>query len=158
MGRLTTLILVILLLPVGCGDGIDFPPLPTPSPTMAPSPSPTVTPTPAPTPEPTPTPPPDPIECEEGFTNGNLWKPKASADSSTPGLLVVLIRPLYREMECTAVRKGGQVEQLRFTGFANGNRGHYRGSRPGGDYKNNGTVTCTDCRFTFSGSSGDRHE
>lgn len=139
--------IAILSLCTACGDGV-FEGIPTPTPTPFPSQS--------PTPEPSPELNPmcmNPME----FEGGMLWKPESDS-----GGLVVLIRDEFVVPfeSCYVVTKKGKEEQLRFTGFANGDRQHWRGQRKGGRYM--GAVTCVDsdqlCIWQFDGDSSKRQE
>lgn len=122
---------------------------PTPSPSPDPDPV-------EPTPSPSPANPDCPAVTMFG-QDGSLWKPR-----SDEGKLVVLLPSRYRgEFRCTATRKDGEVEVLRYTGFANDDRQHHRGELAGGKYENNGTVSCEDsrqvCLFRFQGKARNRH-
>lgn len=113
--------LVILLGLVGCGDSPVPPEAPTPIPTLV------ATATPAPQ---------NPV-CNEELSahdgpGGFLWKPR----SDHRGTLVVLLPSRFVQPfdRVTVQRRSGNYERLTFTGFANGNRQHWRGSLPGGKY------------------------
>lgn len=99
----------------------------------------------------------------ENFRDGggnNLWKP--SGDHSNA--LVVLFNSKFHAAfdTCKVTRKSGEVEDLRFTGFSNGDRQTWRGKAPGARYVDNGRVSCFEfkqmCTFQFKGSAGNRHD
>lgn len=107
----------------------------------------------------TPIPPMNPI-CsgvmgEDGPGNF-LWKPKG--DHS--GTLVVLFPASFVVpfSSVTVARKTGTTEQLSFTGFSNGDRQTWRGSQPGGKYKNNGVINADNCIWQFSGKASQRQD
>ena len=86
--------------------------------------------------------------------DGFLWKPVSESD----GNLVVLFPREFEAvfLEVQVFTSGGQSESGRFTGFANGNRQHWRFSMPGSSY--DGTVVATslngECVWTVSNPSG----
>lgn len=117
----------------------------------------------------TPTPTPEDVKtnpvCDriENFRDGggnNLWKPSGDHSNS----LVVLFNPKFHVAfdSCKVTRKNGDTEDLRFTGFSNGDRQTWRGKAPGARYVDNGRVTCAEfkqiCTFQFQGDSGRRHD
>jgi hypothetical protein len=153
-------LLPIILLPLiaGCGlteyikDVIDDDRKPTPTislPTEPPAEvtsTPTVKPTvkPAPTNTPTPSGPVN-TEIEERQVGGGfLWKPQAD---NTPKNLVILLPSsfnnvtaaveLHRSIPPSAATL---IERGRYTGIANGNRGHWRYGQPGAAYGQNVVV------------------
>lgn len=154
-------ILVALLSFVGCStirDWIDTLPAPTPRPeptaTAEPTPSPEPTATRAPTARPptpvppaqTPVPPGTGVEWRSprDGNGGFLWKPQAD---NTPRTLVVLLPPEFNGVTATVELHRAQpptagtlIERGRYTGIANGNRGHWRYTRPGADYGANVVV------------------
>ena len=130
------LTLVLLLFSVGCGGNIcretddgTFECVPTPQP--SPTPEPTI----APTPEPTEPPVANPM-CTDimGIDGpGNfLWKPEGDHTNA----LVVLLPERFESPFASMVvkRKSGESENLRFTGFSNGDRQKWRGQLKGGRY------------------------
>lgn len=121
--------------------------------------------------EPTPTPGPfdNPIcKGDMPFKNGTLWKPQASEDSWIPGKLVVLIDPSFtKEFDfCFAELKDGQgvdkIVSLQYFGKSNGDRQTWRAYQEGKEFIDNGYIRCTEesqsCKWTFEGSSAQRHE
>lgn len=75
---------------------------------------------------------------------GFLWKPRGDHSNA----LVILLRDAYRQEfeDCVVRRSDGTVESMQFTGFSNGNRQTWRGSRPGGAY--DGWLRCYEKRQT----------
>ena len=74
--------------------------------------------------------------------SGFLWKPVSESD----GKLVVLLPSAYRggRVSSTKVYSGGAfLEQGRYTLDANGDRPHFRFSKPGASYGKNITVIAT---------------
>ena len=69
----------------------------------------------------------------EGF----LWR-----DGDHTGHLVVLLPKRFTApfVSVTALRKDGTRDRLRYTGFANGDRQHWRGDAPSRTYKSNSLV------------------
>ena len=108
------------------------------------------------------TPTPD-TSCIEQWDGGNLWKPISEGD----GNLVVLLKPEYPMFDyCEAkVDEGNAWLRLDYDGIANGDRQHYRGDRPGKDYRGkklNGGVRCYKdnrmCFWPLPGPAKDRWE
>ena len=84
-----------------------------------------------PEPPPTPTPVMEEERCGEREAIGNTgfkWKARASAESQSPGTLVILFPSRFTEPFSEVLVNG---EPGRFTGFANGNRQHWRWKRSG---------------------------
>lgn len=71
-------------------------------------------------------------ESELVWEGGNVWKPISESD----GNAVVILRsewPVPSRVSCLA--DNGVWETFRYTGIANGDRYHFRGSRTGAGYK-----------------------
>lgn len=166
MNKFSIFIITLLLViaGVGCSDEDIHIPCEVFDACPTPSPSPVVEPTPEPDPiEPTPTPELKNPVCDtrQKFCcgNGNVWKPKSESDGN---LVVILESKWVKPWKCETWFKDGGSEVLKFKGFANGNRQHLRGSRPGGQYENGALLICEDgdqfCEFSFKGKAKNRHE
>lgn len=101
------------------------------------------------TPTPTPLPPAPKINpyCTKTQTaadgaGGFLWKPVSDSDGKVAVILPA--RFVKKFDEVAIVTPTGGVEQLRFTTFANGDRQHWRGSKPGGKYPSGSRVSAKD--------------
>lgn len=73
-----------------------------------------------------------PPENEWQWKNGNKWKAKGDHT----GNLVVILREDWNPSGVWAMRADGTWEALDYTGRANGNRTHWRGTHPGARYLN----------------------
>jgi len=71
--------------------------------------------------------------------SGFLWKPESDS-----GGLVILLPSKYRSSSVKLIGPDGKViEQGRSSGYANGNREHFRFSQGGGAYPNGTVVEVT---------------
>lgn len=130
-----------------------------PPPPECPEPPPPPTP---PDPDPTPKPPSENPKCRRVMPakdgpGGFLWKPTSE---NTHNVVVLLPQKFQKDFSCRAQFKNGTWDRLRFNGYANGDRQHHYGSRPGKRYLKNSVVKCSDgeqvCQWKLNGNPANR--
>ena len=92
--------------------------------------------------------------------NGFLWKPESDSGNA---LVILLPSKFVSEFESVEViRANGEREQLRFTGFSNGDRQTWRGQLAGKKYQDRGLITASEfkqiCTWKLAGKGGSRND